>query len=187
MSFVITAPEALAAAAANLAGIESALSAANAAAGAHTTNVLVAAADEVSAAIAAAFSGHAQDYQALSAQVAALQDRFLQTLTNGGASYAVAEATAATPLQPVLNAINTPFLTLTGRPLIGNGTNGAPGSGTPGGAGGFLIGSGGNGGSGGIGQNGGAGGAAGLIGIGGAGGNGGSAGDGEGFAGFGNT
>jgi hypothetical protein len=67
MSFVIAAPEALAAAASNLAGIESALSAANAAAGAHTTAVLAAGADEVSAAIAAVFSGHAQGYQALSA------------------------------------------------------------------------------------------------------------------------
>ena len=63
MSFVTAAPEALAAAAGDLAGIESALSAANAAARAHTTAVLAAGADEVSAAIAAVFSGHAQGFQ----------------------------------------------------------------------------------------------------------------------------
>ena len=83
MSFVTAAPEALAAAAGNLAGIESALSAANAAARADTTAVLAAGADEVSAAIAAAFSGHAQGYQALSAQAAAFHDQFVQTLTGG--------------------------------------------------------------------------------------------------------
>jgi len=53
MSFVNAAPEALAAAAGNLARIELALSAANAAARTHTTAVLAAGADEVSTAIAA--------------------------------------------------------------------------------------------------------------------------------------
>ncbi len=80
MSFVSVAPEIVVAAATDLAGIGSAISAANAAAAAPTTAVLAAGADEVSAAIAALFSGHAQAYQALSAQAAAFHQQFVQTL-----------------------------------------------------------------------------------------------------------
>ncbi len=59
MSFVIAGPEELSAAASDLAGIGSAISAANAAAAVPTTNVLVAGADEVSAATAAVFGKQA--------------------------------------------------------------------------------------------------------------------------------
>ena len=52
MSYVIAAPESLAAAATDIAGIGSALSAANATAAAPTTGALTAGADEVSEAIA---------------------------------------------------------------------------------------------------------------------------------------
>ena len=52
MSYVIAAPEMIAAAATDLANIGSSLSEANAAAAAPTTGVLAAAEDEVSAAIA---------------------------------------------------------------------------------------------------------------------------------------
>ncbi|MCV7123872.1 PE family protein, partial [Mycobacterium lacus] len=172
MSFVFTAPEMLMAAATDLAGIGSALGAANAAAAAATTGVLPAAADEVSAQIAALFSQHAQSYRALSAQAAAFHDQFVGALTTGGASYASAEA--ANAQQNLLNAINAPTQALLGRPLIGNGANGAPGTGANGAPGGILIGNGGAGGSGGPGQNGGKGGAAGLFGLGGAGGAGGT-------------
>ena len=71
MSFVIAAPEFLTAAATDLANIGSTIGAANAAAAAPTTSLLAAGADEVSAAVAALFGGHAQSYQALSAQAAA--------------------------------------------------------------------------------------------------------------------
>ncbi len=98
MSFVNAAPEALAAAAGNLARIELALSAANAAARTHTTAVLAAGADEVSTAIAAVFSGHAQGYQALSAQAAAFHDQFVQALNSGAWSYASTEAANASPM-----------------------------------------------------------------------------------------
>lgn len=60
MSFVIVAPEALMSVASEVAGIGSALNAANAAAAAPTTGVLAAAADEVSAAMAALFGAHAR-------------------------------------------------------------------------------------------------------------------------------
>ncbi|AIH29846.1 hypothetical protein T209_15650, partial [Mycobacterium tuberculosis] len=64
MSFVIAAPEAIAAAATDLASIGSTIGAANAAAAANTTAVLAAGADQVSVAIAAAFGAHGQAYQA---------------------------------------------------------------------------------------------------------------------------
>ncbi|MGO9692801.1 MAG: PecA family PE domain-processing aspartic protease, partial [Mycobacterium sp.] len=76
--------------------------------------------------------------------------------------------------QDVLTVVNAPTDLLLGRPLIGNGYNGAPGTGQAGGAGGLLWGTGGTGGSGASGQPGGAGGAAGLLGHGGTGGAGGT-------------
>jgi hypothetical protein len=85
MSFVIAVPEMVASAASDLAGIGSTIGEANAAAAAPTTGVLVAADDEESAAIAALFSGHAQDFQALSAQAAAFHAQFVQALTGAGA------------------------------------------------------------------------------------------------------
>jgi hypothetical protein len=92
MSYVIAAPEMLAAAAADVVGIGSSLSAANAVAAARTTGILVAAEDEVSAAIAALFSAHGQGFQALCTQAAAFHDQFVQALTAGVRSYVSAEA-----------------------------------------------------------------------------------------------
>jgi PE family len=60
MSYVTTAPEALSATAANLAGIGATMSAQNSAAAAPTTGVVPAAADQVSALAAAQFCVHAQ-------------------------------------------------------------------------------------------------------------------------------
>ena len=60
MSFVIAAPEFIAAASSDLTSIESTISAANAAAAASTTEVLAAGADDVSAAISALFGAHGQ-------------------------------------------------------------------------------------------------------------------------------
>ncbi len=115
--------------------------------------------------MAALFSGHAQAYQALSAQAALFHEQFVRALTAGAGSYAAAEAASAAPLEGVLDVINAPALALLGRPLIGNGANGAPGTGANGGDGGILIGNGGAGGSGAAGMPGGNGGAAGLFGV----------------------
>ncbi len=81
MSYVIAAPDMLATAATDVAGIGSSLRAAHAAAATQTTTVMAAAGDEVSTAIAALFSGHAQQYQALSAQAAAFHTQFVRALT----------------------------------------------------------------------------------------------------------
>jgi len=71
MSFVVTEPQALVAAAGDMASLGSAISAANAAAVPATTRVLAAAGDEVSVAIVALFDTHAHNYQAISAQATA--------------------------------------------------------------------------------------------------------------------
>ncbi|OPE46840.1 PE family protein, partial [Mycobacterium intermedium] len=161
MSYLFAVPEFVAAAASDLANIGSTLNTASSAAALPTTQVLAAGADEVSAAVAALFSGHAQAYQAVSSQAAAFHAHFVQMLQAGAGAYATAEAANASPMQQLLNAINAPTQTLLGRPLIGDGANGVDGTGAAGGAGGILYGNGGRGGSGAPGQAGGAGGAAG--------------------------
>ncbi len=168
MSYVVLTPEMLSAAATDVAGIGSSLSAANAAATAPTTAVVAAAGDEVSAAIASLFSSHAQQFQVLSAQAAAFHDQFVQALTAGAGRYAATEAANASPLQTLLQlaqrlTLFSPVELSTGRPLIGDGTNGAPGTGQAGGGGGWLYGNGGNGGSGAPGMAGGAGGSAFML------------------------
>src|ERR1700678_477231 len=95
MSFVNAQPEAISAAAGTLNGIGSALNAQNAAASAPTTGVVPAAADEVSALTAAQFGAHAQLYQAVSAQAAAIHEMFVSTLGTSAGSYAATEAANA--------------------------------------------------------------------------------------------
>jgi PE family len=95
MSFVSTQPEALTAAAGTLQGIGSSMSAQNAAAAAPTTGVIPAAADAVSALTAAQFAAHAQMYQAVSAEAAAIHEMFANTLATSGVSYAATEVANA--------------------------------------------------------------------------------------------
>ncbi|MBO0864717.1 MAG: PE family protein [Mycobacterium sp.] len=95
MSFVTTQPELLTAAAGDLQGIGSAMVAQNEAAAAPTTGVVPAAADEVSALTAAQFAAHAQMYQAVSAQAAAIHEMFVNTLGTSAGSYAATEAANA--------------------------------------------------------------------------------------------
>jgi PE family len=109
-------------AAGNMAGIGSAINGANAAAAAaSTTQLLPAASDEASGATSALFGGYAQEYQALSAQMALFHDQFVQALTSGAG--AATEAANASPLQTleqdVLGVINAPTNLVLGRPLIG--------------------------------------------------------------------
>ena len=95
MSFVTSEPEMLAAAAGKLQGIGATVSAQNAAAAGPITGVVPAAADEVSALTAAQFSAHAQMYQAVSAQAAAMHELFATTLGAGAGSYGATEAANA--------------------------------------------------------------------------------------------
>ncbi|MDP7724540.1 PecA family PE domain-processing aspartic protease [Mycobacterium sp. TY814] len=171
MSFLAVAPDWVTSAAADLENIGSALAAANAAAALPTTGVAAAAADEVSAAIATLFAGFGQEYQALNTQLSAFQQQFVLLLGSSAGSYASAEATAASVLDPVFGIINAPTQLLLGRPLIGDGAAGTAAS-PNGGAGGLLWGNGGNGYSQTVAGAGGAGGSAGFFGNGGAGGTG---------------
>ncbi|BCQ09116.1 PE family protein [Mycobacterium heckeshornense] len=92
MSFVTTQPEMLAAAAGDLQGIGATMAAQNAAVAAPTTGVIPAAADEVSALTATQFAAHAQMYQAVSAQAAAVHEFFVRVLGASASSYAATEA-----------------------------------------------------------------------------------------------
>jgi hypothetical protein len=112
MSYLVAVPEYVSAAATDLTNLGSNISAANAAAAGPTSQLLTAGADEVSVAVASLFSGHAQAFQALSAQAELFHQQFVQLLNAAGSSYAVAEAANASPLQTVqqdiLGAINAP-------------------------------------------------------------------------------
>uniref|UniRef100_UPI0006865F5D PE family protein n=1 Tax=Mycobacterium asiaticum TaxID=1790 RepID=UPI0006865F5D len=169
MSYLVAIPDVMTLMASDLASIGTTLGAANAAASAHTTALVSAAGDEVSAAVSTVFGAHANQYQAVSAQAAAFHEQFVRALNAGGNLYAAADAINASPLQVALDAVNAPARALLGRPLIGDGANGVT-PGQAGAAGGLLWGNGGNGAAGDPGQRGGNGGAAGLLGNGGAGG-----------------
>jgi|SRR5271166_5746105 len=122
MSFVTVGPEAMLARAADLAGVGSLITDANALAAAETVALQAPAADAVSAAVAAVFGSHAQSYQAIGAQMAAFHDQFVQNLAAGGNAYAGAEA--ANVQQSLLDLINAPTQAVLGRPLIGDGAPG---------------------------------------------------------------
>jgi PE family len=91
MMFVTAQPEMLAAAAGSLQAIGTTLNAQNAATATPMTGVVPAAADVVSGLTAAQFAGHAQAFQAVSAQAAAMHDNFVATLQTSAGSYASTE------------------------------------------------------------------------------------------------
>ncbi|OBF55088.1 hypothetical protein A5787_03545 [Mycobacterium sp. 852002-50816_SCH5313054-b] len=111
MSFLFADPEALAAAASDLFGIGSTLSTANTAAAVPTSAVAAAAADQVSAQVAAFLSEHGMGYQQVSAQIAGFHEQFVQALSAGAGAYAAAEADAA---QNLAGAVNAPAAALLG-------------------------------------------------------------------------
>ncbi len=151
MSFLLVEPDLVTAAAANLAGIRSALSEAAAAASTPTTALASAGADEVSAAVSRLFGAYGQQFQALNARAATFHAEFVSLLNGGAAAYTGAEAASVSSMQALLDAVNAPTQTLLGRPLIGNGADGVAGTGSNaggnGGPGGILYGNGGNGGA----------------------------------------
>jgi PE family len=104
MSYVIAAPEMMTATATDLAGIGSELSEAHMAAAPPTVALVPAAADEVSAGVAHLFSQHAQDYHAVAAQAAAVQQQFVQNLKTSALSYASVEDAIASFLQGLITS-----------------------------------------------------------------------------------
>lgn len=100
MSYLLTAPEMLASAAADTDGIAAAIRAANATAAAPTCHVLAAAQDEVSTAIANLFGAYGKEYQAVVQQASAFHREFTATLAAAANTYAQAESVNATLLTP---------------------------------------------------------------------------------------
>lgn len=99
MPFVSVVPEFVGDTAGQLENIGSALSAARAAVATPTGGVLAAGIDEVSAAVASLFNGHAQEYQELSAEMNAFHAQFTQAVNQAGLAYGGAEAANVSPLQ----------------------------------------------------------------------------------------
>jgi|SRR5271169_1607210 len=95
MSFVTAAPELVEAAAQDLAGIRSSLMEASASVAVPTTGVVPAAADEVSAGVAALFGNFGQEFQAVSAQAQAFHAEFVNAMNAGAAAYVSTEAANA--------------------------------------------------------------------------------------------
>ena len=127
LSFVIVNPDVVAAAATDFANIGATIRDVKAAAAALTTELVPAADDEISAAIAGLFGTYAQTYHALAAQAAAFHDRFMQAIKTSVGSYVAAEGANAAALfqtaqQGLLGVMNAPTEALLGRPLIGTGT-----------------------------------------------------------------
>jgi broad specificity phosphatase PhoE len=124
MSLVLVPPDMLETAAADFAQIGSAVRAGHLAAAISTSELATAGADEVSAAIAALFGAHAQEYQAAAAQAETYYQQFVRTLSAAAAAYASTEATMDASMQGALGAVNAPARVL-GRPLLGGAANAA--------------------------------------------------------------
>jgi PE family/PPE-SVP subfamily C-terminal region len=92
MSFVNTAPAAIAAAATQLEGIGNSFAAESSAAAAPTTAIAPAASDEVSALQSGVFSTYGQLYQTVSAQAQAIHQQFVSLLQSSSGSYGETEA-----------------------------------------------------------------------------------------------
>ncbi|MEM6109306.1 PE family protein [Mycobacterium sp. 050272] len=95
MSFVYVRPAALAGAASQLGAIGASMDAQRAAAAGPTTGVVPAAADEVSAIVAAQFTMQAQMYRSVSAQGGAVHQMLVSALAASAESYAATEAANA--------------------------------------------------------------------------------------------
>jgi PE family/PE-PPE domain len=98
MTSLITEPQLVAAAAADVADINSAISAAKVSAAGPTTGLVAAAEDEVSAITATLFGGYGQEYQAVLQQPAAFHEQFVAALAASGNAYAGTEAAASNAL-----------------------------------------------------------------------------------------
>jgi hypothetical protein len=102
MSFVSATPEFIAAAASDLAGIGAAISTANAGASAQTTDILAAAADEVSTQVAALFDDYAHAYLKVSSQASLFHDMFVETANAAAQLYVRAEVANAAAMEDAL-------------------------------------------------------------------------------------
>ncbi|MGZ4582867.1 MAG: PE family protein [Mycobacterium sp.] len=112
MSFVVAVPDLVQGAAQDLAGIRASLAEAVAGVAGPTTGVVPAAADEVSAAIAAMFGNVGQEFQALSSQAQAFHTEFVNLINASAGAYLSTEVANAE--QALVNAVNAPMQALFG-------------------------------------------------------------------------
>ena len=126
MSFLTTIPEELLAAAQQLEGIGSSLTAQNAGAAMPTTSIAPAAADPVSLLQAGLFSSYGTLYQQLAAEAQAIQQQFTSTLGLSSGTYSATEAAnasaAANPFSSIAG-FETKLATFLGGPLPSAGGN----------------------------------------------------------------
>jgi len=106
MSFVIAAPEAVQAAAEDLAEIRASLADAAASVAGPTTGLVPAAADEISAAMSAMFGDFGQKFQWLSAEAQAFHAEFISLMNAGAGAYVSTEIANAE--QAVANVVDAP-------------------------------------------------------------------------------
>src|SRR5438270_588160 len=128
MSYVVTTPEMLAAAATDVGNIGSTISTASSNAAGPTTGLIPAAEDEVSTAIAKLFGAYGQEYQALVSEASAFHSDFTQALAASGNAYLEAEAANSALMSGPSNALNTitsPIQMLFGQPAVTGGSSGA--------------------------------------------------------------
>jgi hypothetical protein len=109
MNYVLTAPAALAAAAADVEAIRTTIRGASAVAAGPTSAVISAADDEVSAAVANVFGAYGQEYQAVISQAAAFHAEFTKALAAAGSSYAEAEAANTVAVSNAFGALKAPI------------------------------------------------------------------------------
>ncbi|MDP7731176.1 MULTISPECIES: PE family protein [Mycobacterium] len=103
MSFVVAAPQQVAAAALDLAGIRSMLAEATSSVAAPTSAVVPAAADEVSAAIATVFADFGEEFQVVNARVHAFHAEFVSMLNAAAGAYLSTEIANAESASPLLS------------------------------------------------------------------------------------
>ncbi|BBZ39389.1 PE family protein [Mycobacterium conspicuum] len=126
MSYVIAAPEAIAAVSGDLTGIGDAIKGAASDAAPSTTAIVAAAGDEVSAAITSLFGNYAKEFQTLTARATQFHSEFGHALTAAATNYAAAEGTNLSLLVRGLQqqffdkGFYSPFIYFTGHPLFGN-------------------------------------------------------------------
>src|SRR5580693_9514319 len=109
MTSLVTQPQLMATAAADAAQINSAISAARAAAAGPTTGLVAAAQDEVSAMTATLFGAYGQEYQAILQQASAFHEQFVAALSAAGNAYTEAESANATAISGAMGAVTSPM------------------------------------------------------------------------------
>jgi PE family len=136
MSDLFGVPDEVAAAAGNLDGIGSTISAANAAAAFPTTGLAAAGADDVSMAVAELMGGHGQGYQSFAAQIEAFHQEFVQNLSAGASAYSAAEAANAAAVANPLGAVQQGLQSVVNAPAMGAALSAIPSAAGNAGAGG---------------------------------------------------